>query len=72
MDSFTLGNLLIVREPQYPYFWLVKRDGIVIDRDQYSNDIRERFASGVYSATVAQQPQVSITDDLDYETGMYR
>ena len=60
MESFTLGNLLVVREPQYPYFWLVKRDGIVIDRDQYSNDIRERFDIGVYSATDVQQAQVAI------------
>ena len=47
MESFTLGNFIIEREPQYPYFWLVKDGNTVIDRDQYSNDIRERFELGV-------------------------
>jgi len=60
MESFILGNLLIIREPQYPYFWLVKKDDVVIDRDQYSNDIRERFDIGVYSDTGVQQAQVAI------------
>jgi len=49
MDKFELGTFIVEREPQYPYFWLVKDNGIVIDRDRYSNDIRERFELGVYS-----------------------
>lgn len=53
MDKFKLGTLIVEREPQYPYFWLVKDSGVVIDRDQYSNDIRERFALGIYSSTAA-------------------
>jgi hypothetical protein len=48
MKSFKLGDLTIKREPKYPFFWLVKRKGIVIDRDQYSNDIRDRFDRGEY------------------------
>ena len=48
-ESFSLGNLVVVREDHHPYFWLVKRDGVVIDRDQYSNDIRERFDLGAYT-----------------------
>jgi hypothetical protein len=47
-NNFTLGNLVVERELQYPYFWLVKKNGKVIDRDQYSNDIEERFEMGVY------------------------
>ena len=58
MDKFELGTLIVEREPQYPYFWLVKNGSVVIDRDKYSNDIRERFALGVYSATCSQRPQV--------------
>jgi hypothetical protein len=48
-ESFKLGDLLVERELQHPYFWIVKRNSVVIDRDQYSNDIRERFDIGVYN-----------------------
>lgn len=47
-SKFTLGSLTIEREPDFPYFWLVKKDGKIIDRDQYSNDIEERFEMGQY------------------------
>lgn len=47
-NRFTLGSLVVERELQHPYFWLVKKNGKVIDRDQYSNDIEERFEMGVY------------------------
>lgn len=48
-QKFFLGDLVIEREPEHPFFWLVKRDNEILDRDQYSNDIRERFNSGEYN-----------------------
>ena len=47
-SKFTLGNLIVEREPHFPYFWLVKKDGKVIDRDQYQNDIESRYEMGTY------------------------
>lgn len=53
--KFTLGDLVVERDIQHPFFWLVKRDGKVIDRDQYSNDIRTRFEIGVYIDTCTSE-----------------
>ena len=54
---FTLGDLVIERDIKHPFFWLVKRDGEVIDRDQYSNDIRTRFEIGVYNKNTCTSEQ---------------
>jgi hypothetical protein len=48
-NYFTLGDLVVERESNWPYFWIVTRKGIQLDRDQYSNDIRERYEMGIYS-----------------------
>jgi hypothetical protein len=47
-DSFTLGDFIVERESKYPFFWIVKKDDIQLDRDQDLNDIQERFDLGVY------------------------
>ena len=49
-------KLFAKREPQVPYFWIVRDEsGRQIDRDQYSNDLRERYPLPEYELKFIQE-----------------